>query len=91
VLYGQGVTVEFKPLESGFWVDSSFQRHEIEADACDEEFKPGFYRQMETFKGLIEGQSLVWPAQDLAGAYRTMDLAGQFCANLHDRGGRQEE
>jgi predicted dehydrogenase len=84
-LYGQGVTVEFMPLEKGVWMDSSFQRHEIVPDACDEEFKPGLYRQMEVFKEMVAGYSPVWPAQDLAGALRTMQLAEQLCAELADR------
>jgi predicted dehydrogenase len=87
VLYGQGVTVEFKPLESGVWTDSSFKQHEILADACDEQFKPGFYRQMVAFKELVLGGELVGPAQDLAGAYQTMHLAEKLCAKVDDRYG----
>ena len=75
VLYGKGVTVEFAPLEKGYWIDGVFQRHEIEPDACDQEFKPGLYRQMEKYRDLVAGIALSQFAQDLSGAWRTMLLA----------------
>ena len=75
VLYGEGVTVEFNPLESGRWIDKQFKIHDIEPDEVDLKYKPGFYAQMEAFGKMVHDGKLAWPGQDLAAAYRTMILA----------------
>ena len=75
VLYGEGVTAEFKPLESGHWIDRQFQTYNIEPDEVDLKYKPGFYAQMEAFGKMIRDGKLSWPGQDLAAACRTMMLA----------------
>jgi len=77
VLYGDGVTVEFKPLEQGSWMDRDFKIHEILPDECDTRFKAGFFMQMEAFGNLILSGKKEWPVQDLNGAYRTMSLTQQ--------------
>jgi len=73
-LFGEGVTVEFKPLENGRWIDTEFQVHEILADKEDINFKPGFFKQIESFGRLVRGETLAWPAQDLREAQKTMEL-----------------
>ncbi len=75
VLYGDGVTVEFKPLESGVWTDKKFQTHLIEPESYDQTFKVGFYQQMIAFAKFVREGKLSWPMQDLNGAYQTMILA----------------
>lgn len=75
VLYGNGVTVEFKPLEKGVWIDKDFVSHEIEADTVDTRFKAGFYRQMEAFGTLVREGTKVWPAADLEDSLKTVLLA----------------
>jgi predicted dehydrogenase len=82
VLYGQGATVEFKPLENGRWMDKSFQVYEIEPDPVDQKFKPGFYQQMKAFAEFVRKRQVVWPMLDLQGAYQTMLLAQQFSAKI---------
>lgn len=77
-LYGDGVTVEFKPLEKGTWTGKDFVVHEIEPDEVDVQWKPGFYRQMEVFGKLVREDQQEWPALDLEGAYKTMRLAEQM-------------
>ncbi|MFH1428302.1 MAG: Gfo/Idh/MocA family oxidoreductase [Candidatus Margulisiibacteriota bacterium] len=89
VLYGQGVTVEFKPLESALWIDKSFNVHEIEPDEIDKKYKPGFYRQMEAFMKLVSTGKMEWPMLDLEGAYKTMQLAEKLSSNVIDRTGNQ--
>lgn len=74
-LYGEGVTVEFSPLESGRWTDKQFRTHDIEPDDVDLKYKPGFYAQMEAFGRMVRDGKLPWPGQDLAAAYQTMILA----------------
>jgi predicted dehydrogenase len=74
-LFGEGVTVEFKPLEEGVWVNQELSSHAIEPDAVDLRYKPGFYRQMEAFCNLVSNGKLEWPGQDLEEAYKTMRLA----------------
>jgi predicted dehydrogenase len=78
VLYGDGVTVEFKPLEKGQWTDKDLKTHDIEPDIEDVQFKPGLYGQMSAFIQLVKGNHTQWPAADLKSAYETMVLAQKF-------------
>jgi len=77
-LFGEGVTVEFKPLESARWIDVQFQSHDIAPDEVDLAFKPGFLRQMEAFVQLASGEPLQWPAQNLREAAKTMLLTSRI-------------
>ena len=81
VLYGNGVTVKFDPLEKGVWVDKNFKEHTILPEACDVRFKPGFFRQMEAFGRLVKSSVREWPMLDLEGSYKTMLLAKEISAN----------
>ncbi len=74
-LYGEGVTVEFKPLEKGTWTDKQFKTHEIKPHEVDQKYKPGFYEQMKAFGEMVINNNLPLPGQDLAAAYKTMQLA----------------
>ena len=82
VLYGEGVTVEFKPLEKGQWMGKDLKAQEIMPDPQDLEFKPGFYRQMTAFIQLIKDGHGQWPMLDLASACRTMALAEQLAQSV---------
>jgi predicted dehydrogenase len=84
-LFGDGVTVEYKPLEVGKWVDSDFQEHEILPDKQDSEFKPGFFLQMKAYKRLVKEGVLDWPGQDLSQIIKTMELANQLIMARNDR------
>lgn len=84
ILYGDGITVEFNPLENGRWIDKDFKTPEIIPDEVDVRFKPGFFRQMEAFGKLVKDGSNDWPLQDLEGSYKTMLLAEQISANISD-------
>jgi len=84
-LYGRGVTVEFKPLETGRWIDKKFEIHEIIPDKVDFEFKAGLYGQMKAFVDLVRSAKLLWPALDLEGAYKTMLLAQTLSVNLQKK------
>lgn len=77
-LFGEGVTVEFKPLENAWWFDTESQVYDIAPDEVDLAFKPGFFRQMETFVQLARGEPPLWPIQDLREAAKTMDLVGRI-------------
>lgn len=85
VLYGDGVTVEFKPLETGWWTDKNFQTHPIEPDDIDKQLKPGFFAQIQAFGKLIKEGAMGWPLQDLQGSYQSMALAEKLMKNLSDR------
>lgn len=74
-LYGYGITVKFNPLEKGIWINTDFKENEIIPDEVDIKYKPGFYRQMETFLHLIRDGKMLPPALDLNGANKTMLLA----------------
>jgi predicted dehydrogenase len=77
-LYGEGVTVKFKPLEKGIWIDTDFQQHDIMPDEVDIKYKQGFYKQMEAFVNMVRTGMLETPAMDLAEALKTMELAKEF-------------
>ena len=77
-LYGVGVTVEYKPLEKGIWINTDFQEREITPDEVDLKYKPGFYRQMEAFGKMVRTGKLDWPGVDLEKALKTMELAQKF-------------
>jgi len=74
-LFGEGVTVVFKPLEKGIWLDTDFKEHEIIPDEVDSKYKPGFYRQMEAFRKMVKTGKLKMPGQDIAASFITMTLA----------------
>ncbi|MFA5844092.1 MAG: Gfo/Idh/MocA family oxidoreductase [Coriobacteriia bacterium] len=84
VLYGDGVTVEFRPLEEGRWTGKSFETHVIEPDPEDVGVKVGYVRQMEAFARLVREGVLEPPALDLRGSYETMALAQRMCAEVED-------
>lgn len=77
-LYCKEATLEFKPLESGLWIDKDFQEHQILPDEVDLKFKPGFYNQMHAFNNLIINRELDWPGIDLNGTLKTMKIAQNF-------------
>ena len=77
-LYGEGVTVIFKPLEESKWIDTNFTEYKIEPDELDKKYKPGFCGQLKAFCNMLKNGSLEWPGQDLAGALKTMQLAQKF-------------
>lgn len=81
-LFGDGITVEFKPLESGRWMGKDFVSHDIVPDEIDVKFKPGFYQQLSAFADLVHGQKLGWPSLDLAGAYQTMAIAEKMLTTI---------
>ncbi|NQU88805.1 MAG: Gfo/Idh/MocA family oxidoreductase [Mariniphaga sp.] len=74
-LYGEGVTVIFKPLEEGKWLDIDFKQYDIEPNEFDKKYKPGFYGQLKAFRNMLKTGTLDWPGQDLVGAFTTMELA----------------
>ena len=74
-LYGDGVTVEFKPLEQAIWIDTEFNENEINPDELDVKYKPGFYKQMEAYVNMVKTGKLDWPGMGLEDSYRTMRLA----------------
>jgi predicted dehydrogenase len=79
VLYGDGVTVEFKPLESGRWTNEKFETVDITPDDIDVQVKAGFGGQIRAFVKLVSDNDRSWPLLDLRGAYETMLLAQKMC------------
>ncbi len=74
-LFGEGVTVEFMPLEEGKWSGQDLIAHSISPDEVDVLYKPGFLRQMEAFGKLVQTEILEWPGVGLQEAFKTMLLA----------------
>ena len=73
-LFGEGITVIFDPLENGYSIDEKFNKKIIKTDKDDNIFKPGFYKQIKSFRELVEKKTLTYPAQDLKSALKTMML-----------------
>lgn len=84
VLYGDGVTVEFRPLESGHWTDSAGEIHPIQPSLEDQRFKPGFYGQLQAFCRLVRDPG-ARSSGDLADAHKTMLLAERMALAVADR------
>ena len=80
-LYGKGVSVIFRPLEKGIWIDSDFKQNLIEPEKYDMEVKEGFYKQMLAFKSLLETGELDWPAISLKDSMRTMRTIESFLSD----------
>ncbi len=80
VLKGEGVTVEFRPLETCrvTYADGSVEA--LEPDADDAAAKPGFSGQLRALAGLARTGLLAPPSQDLSGALLTMRLAERLSA-----------
>jgi predicted dehydrogenase len=78
VLKGEGVSVEFRPLETGrvTWADGTTEV--IEPDADEAGIKAGFAGQLRAFARLVRTGELAPPSQDLEGALLTMRLAEQL-------------
>ena len=82
VLFGDRVTVEFKPLEQGRWTDKEFKTRDIQPEKEDTQFKAGFYNQMVAFRDLVRDKKSVWPLSDLQDSYKTMLLAQKFLLDV---------
>ncbi len=81
VLKGEGVTVEFRPLETCRVTLADGTTEVIEPDQEDVGVKPGFTGQLAAFAQLVRTGVLAPPSQDLAGALATMRLAERLsCA-----------
>jgi predicted dehydrogenase len=77
-LYSEGATVKFKPLEKGVWIDTNLSEYEIYPDGVDVKYKPGFYRQMESFVEMVRNGCLKPPGMNLEKTLKTMELAKIF-------------
>ena len=73
-LYGDGLTVDFKPLEQGIVTYKDFSTKLIKPDIVDIKFKPGFYQQMVSFKNLIVNSKKQWPLQDITDSLKTVKI-----------------
>ncbi|MBU1228889.1 MAG: Gfo/Idh/MocA family oxidoreductase [Proteobacteria bacterium] len=80
VLKGEGVTAEFRPLETCRLSFADGSTETLEPDADDALVKPGFTGQLRAFADLVRTGILAPPSQDLAGALLTMRLAGRLIA-----------
>ena len=73
-LYGDRHTVIFSPLEKGIIIDQKFKIKKIIPENFDKKFKPGFYKQMVSFKNFVKTGKLKSPAQSLNDFARTLNL-----------------
>ena len=78
VLKGQGVSVEFRPLETGRVTYADGVTELLEPDEAEAGLKAGFAGQLAAFAELVDTGVLAAPSQDLAGALLTMRLAARL-------------
>ena len=83
-LYGEGITVEFKPLEKGIWIDQEFKSHDIVPQEMDVRFRSGLFAQMRAFINLAKNKEKAWPLSDLEDSLKTMRLAEKFKEQVQD-------
>lgn len=82
VLKGEGVTAEFRPLETCRVSYADGTSETLDPDADDAKVKPGFSGQLRALAQLVRTGLLAPPSQDLSGALLTMRLAAQLCAGV---------
>ncbi len=75
VLKGEGVSVEFRPLETGRAIFADGTVRDITPDAAEKGLKAGFAGQLAAFADMVRTGRLAPPSQDLDGALLTMRLA----------------
>ncbi|MDQ7836211.1 MAG: Gfo/Idh/MocA family oxidoreductase [Humidesulfovibrio sp.] len=80
VLKGEGVTAEFRPLETCRLTYADGTSETLEPDADDAAVKPGFCGQQRAFVDMVRTGALAAPSLDLGGALLTMRLAGRLIA-----------
>jgi len=80
-LKGEGVSVEFRPLETGRVSYADGTTEVLEPEADDQGVKPGFAAQLRAFADFVRTGELAPPSQDIHGALATMRLAGLLCAD----------
>ena len=78
VLKGQGVSVEFRPLETGRVTYADGASELLEPDEAEAGLKAGFAGQLAAFAELVDTGVLAAPSLDLAGALLTMRLAARL-------------
>ena len=77
-LFGEGITVNLKPLEHCEIIDKKFKTRIITPDIVDIKYKAGFYLQMISFIYLIKTGKNQWPAQSLEDTYETLKIIKKF-------------
>lgn len=80
-IFGDGLTLEFSPLEKARIIDTDFNSIIIEPEWYDVKFKPGFYMQFLAFLELIKSASLNFPAQSISDSVKTMKIANHMNEN----------
>ena len=73
-LYGEGVTVIFKPLEKGFYYLSNNNKKQIIPNKYDLKYKPGFYKQIKVFENYLLKNKKDPYMHDLKSSLKTIKL-----------------
>ena len=74
-LYGEGVTVVFKPLEKGYYYNNlSSQKKIIKPNNYDLKYKPGFYKQLKIFENYLLNNKKDIKMHDLQSCLKTIKL-----------------
>ena len=78
-IYGEGITAELSPLESGFVIYDTGSRVKLRPDWSDTRFKAGLYAQNSAFlQAVIDRVAVSYPASDLRDHVKTLQLIEQI-------------
>tara|TARA_Y100001970_G_C14211637_1_gene847284 strand:+ start:162 stop:1091 length:930 start_codon:yes stop_codon:yes gene_type:complete len=73
-LYGEGVTVFFKPLENGYYYLENNIKKNILPNSYDLKYKPGFYKQLKVFENYLNKNKRDNNMHDLKSCLKTVKL-----------------
>ena len=77
-LFGEGITVEFKPLEEGRSYDKNNRITLIKPSKEDLKFKPGFFKQMLKFKELVKTNKKIDEISDINDCLKTYKILNKM-------------
>ena len=80
-LFGEQISVVFKPLEKGIVIDNKLKEKPIKLSSYDTKYKPGFYLQMCNFINLIKTHENTWPGNSLEDSYESVKIAKKLFGN----------
>jgi len=73
-LYGNGISVIFEPLESGYYLYKSGKKKVISPSKNDLKYKMGFFEQIKAFEKLLLYNKNNWPSQDIQSSVKTYEI-----------------
>ena len=77
-IYGEGITLVYKPLEQGYFLNKKMIKTNISKSSEDELYKDGFYLMLIDFKKLILNKKVSSSFQSINDHLKTVDLISKI-------------